>query len=165
MAAGERVPALIAPAAARGRGYYATLPLTEFPENGYGPGAAWERLVERVALAPLPEETRQRTLREKLVLRAWTEPRVWAEGGPLPARAELIVECPKEARLAISGIPGAKLDWQTDTESRRRAAIRLPEGQHRILVQAKIGERQTRAAVLLTVTSRERWYRKCWIAT
>ena len=160
MAEGEHVPALIAPPAAKGRGYNATLPLTAFPENGYGPRAAWERLVERVALAPLPEKTRQQMLEEKLVLRAWTEPHVWAEGGPQPARVELIVECPKDAQLAVSGIPGVKLEWQRDSELLRRAAMRLPEGEHRILVQAKLGERQARAAMLLTVTSRESWYRQ-----
>jgi len=70
------------------------------------------------------------------------------------------VECPKDAQLTVSGIPGVKLEWQRDTDSRRRVAMRLPEGEHRILVQAKLGERQAQATVLLTVASRESWYRQ-----
>jgi len=156
-AEGKRIPALIASFATEGRGYYATLPLSEFRDQGYGPRAAWEQLLERVVLAPLSPETRERMLREKLTLKAWTEPRTWALPG---SQLNLVAECRPDADLRVSGLPESKLEWKTDSESRRRANIRLPEGDYRIQLQATWQGRRTEQEVALVVAPRQTWYRR-----
>lgn len=155
---GSRHPALIAPRAANGRGFYAPLPLSQYERNDFGPRRAWERLMERVALAPFSPVERDRLLRERLTVEAWTEPRTWAPPEGPTANVRLIVECPREAELEVSG--ATVNGWREEPGGRRTAQLALGPGEYDMRVRARLGARTASASVLFTVAERVAWYRR-----
>lgn len=152
---GERFPVLIRSAAARGRGYYAALPFSRYAERGFAPRLAWERLLERIVLAPLREDLRDRLLDRTTSFRAWTEPRRWS-----PDRdVTLVVEGAVDS-LSVSGISGAHLDWRRNEPRRREAILNLPEGHHRLKVTGSRNGTVSEAILDFTISSRDQWFRR-----
>lgn len=157
MARGSRHPALIAPQASNGRGFYAPLPLSSYARNQFGPKQAWERLMERVVLAPYSAAARDRLLRDRLAVEAWTEPRTWAPPDGATANVQLVVECPQDAELEVPGV--AATGWAKQPDGRRVARLALGPGEHNIRVQVRRAGRTAVASVPFTVAERSAWYR------
>ncbi|HLU99745.1 MAG TPA: hypothetical protein VKZ59_00675, partial [Acidobacteriota bacterium] len=151
---GERFPVLIQPAIVQGRGFYSALPLTRFREKGFPPQEAWERLVERVLLAPFPDKIRDELLEEKLAFRIWTEPRRWSPSGEI----EIHVKGDFDS-LEINGLPDNKAQWQRPSEDIATMQVRLSPGEYRIQVQGRRGSRSVTRETSVTIEPRREWYR------